>query len=141
MAKLKKITQVELPIDFISPLIKFPLSIPVAIIKAIVLTVLMIVGQIMHICVPPGPLTIESCPEAAASLINIYQLFQWEDKNSNFISLCLEIIGKQLEGFNPFYLLVKRRLFRLFFERYSVTRKSQVLYYVCGAADFTTVCS
>lgn len=82
--KLKKVGYVDIPNDMITPLVEFPLSIPLALVKGIILMILMIIGQIIHICLPPGPLTALSCPEAGGGLINIYQLFQWDDKNSNY---------------------------------------------------------
>ena len=72
LAALEKMSLPEIPADMISPLIELPLMIPLIFIKAIVLLILMIIGQIIHICIPAGPLTLPSCPEAAASLVNIY---------------------------------------------------------------------
>ncbi len=77
-AKLLKVPEIANPLV---PLMAFPLSIPIAIIKGIITLILSIVGKIMHICLPFGPLCLPSCPEAMGSFANIYAVFQFEEKN------------------------------------------------------------
>ena len=107
------------------PLIAWPLKIPIAIIKGIIVLILTIVGKIMHICMPMGPLTLPSCPEAMGSFANLYTAFQFMEKNEIFLS--------QLEAFPALYHKIKAR-FRntLKLGKFLVTPLEIVKYGICA---------
>ena len=53
----------------------FIIKIPLILIKGVISFMLIILGELMHICIPFGPLSILSCPEASSSFMNLYEIF------------------------------------------------------------------
>jgi len=79
--KLAKPPDMPGPGDLIDPIIKIAATVPELIQKAIIGLILTIIGEIIHICFPIGGITALSCPEAAISFANIYEAFQFKEKN------------------------------------------------------------
>lgn len=111
----------------------FPIKVPMAIIKGIILFILVIIGTIMHICMTLGPFAITTCPEASPSFTNLYTVFQFEEKDL--------IFNKQVEGFMPMYIQIKKRNMSYLYLKFVVTTVEIVKYYICAIAFFTTTCS
>ena len=97
----------------------------IAIVKMIIQIVISIIAGFLRQCIPPGPLTIFSCPEGAYWLENLYHPVQFDEKTF--------ALWEKAKAF-PFYY--SNLLWNILKKRYTV-----ITYYICGQGFFTLDCS
>ncbi len=60
--------------------IKMAVTFAVGIIKMIILLIMSLITGFFRVCIPPGPLSMLSCPEATIFRDNLYHLLEFFEK-------------------------------------------------------------